>query len=257
MSMLFLSNSQVVKADDDGSLVQIGEEYVQYYSGSPLQAAGDRMSSASGSNASGNIIYANSNWGLKYRWGNSDVWEKDFKSSSLGGNDYRLADDVDLLIYAGHGVVPGSSYGSSDYALCMNNQNNSFYARQGDMRLGDRDLEWFVTFTCNFTRGTSNEIGRMFNGLHALCGYKTDMYLTSNAAPKFAYWAAQQKYPISVAYEKYAWDTQPAAYANEIRVFRATSTWNDHLWGFGSVAADPVPYSSNPSAYSTYEAKIY
>lgn len=253
---MFFSFPQIVKADDDGSYVQIGIEYVGNYSGTGSPVSSNLSSAYSASRGDTRIINVNPNWGLKYIWGNSDVWEKDFKSSGLGGNDYRLADDVDLLFYVGHGVVPGA-YGATDYSLIMNNLHDTYYAKQGNMALGDRDLEWFITFTCNFTNGSANQIGRVFKGLHALAGYKTDMTVTSNAGDRFSYWAANQSYPISTAYEKYAWDTQNASDYNSIRVFRATSTWNDHLWGFGSVASDPASYSSNPSGYSTYEADIW
>lgn len=247
---------QNAKAEADGNSVQIGIEYVGKYSGTGSPVIWNLDTASSASRGDIRIIKENPNWGLLYIWGDSNVWEKDFRSSSLNGNDYRLTDDVDLLFYVGHGVKPGL-YNANDYSLIMNNQNDSYYAKQGEMSLGNRDLEWFITFTCNFTNGFANQIGRLFNKLHALAGYKTDMTVTSNAGDRFSYWAATQKYPISVAYENYAWDTQNAVNKNSIRIFRATSTWNDHLWGFGSVASDPVPYSSSPTAYSTYEADIW
>ena len=248
--------SGVALADLDGNTVRIGIDYCQWYSGTGSPVTSDRESAAAASRVDSRIISANPGWGLQYIWGNSDAWETDFKDASKNGADNRLVDDVDLAVWAGHGVVPGS-YGASDYSLIMNNQHSSYYARQGDMMLGNRDLEWFVTFTCNFTNGSMDQIGRAATGVHQICGYSTDMTITSNAGDRFSYYAANLSLPITTAYTNYGWATQNAADVNTITVFRAIQDWNDHLWGFGSVGNDPPWYVNNNSAYEKFSTNLW
>jgi hypothetical protein len=231
------------KADADGNTVQIGTEYVGDYTlFSPVPRDIDVASTAA-RGVYEQVIQGNTNWSNKYIWNDSNVWEKDFRSSSKGGNDYRLADDVDLLVYCGHGVVPGS-HGASDYSLIMNNKNDTYYAKQGDMSLGDRDLEWFITFTCNFTNGSMDQIGRLAKGVHQICGYRTDMTVTSNAGERFGYWAGRQKITVSGAYFTYAWETQNAVDKNIVGIFRAKNNRSDYLWGNGTTYSDPPAYST-------------
>lgn len=75
----------VVKADDDGNSVQIGIEYVGNYSGTGSPVQKDINTAFRASRGDVTIMIYNTNWGLKYIWGDSNVWEKDFKSSGLGG----------------------------------------------------------------------------------------------------------------------------------------------------------------------------
>lgn len=255
ISNTFLFNGYA-KADADGSSVQIGTEYIGSYGlfapvSSDLSAA---ESAATG--ADRQIMLGNPNWSSKFVYGNSDVWEKDFKSISKGGNDYRLADDVDLLIYTGHGVRP-NSHGSSDYALIMNNKNDSYYANQGDMSLGDRDLEWFITFTCNFTNGTMDQIGRLASGVHQICGYRTDMTVTSNAGERFGYWAGREKFTVSMSYLMYAWETQNPADLNTVGIFRSKNSASEYLWGNGTTVSDPSSYATNKASYELLTQNIF
>lgn len=101
----------------------------------------------------------NKNWNLKFKLLNNVVFSSDFTGHDLvGGNDHIFADNVDLLIYSGHGLKP-NSHGAADYSFAMNTEQKLKYAYQKYMRLGDRDCEWLVTFTCNFL--TSNDLDRI------------------------------------------------------------------------------------------------
>jgi len=219
-------------ADNDGNTVQIGIEAVENYSTNPIYGT-----NACVSGLNDIVNDPNTNWGMKYHWSNSDVWEKDYRSVSLGGNDYRLTDDVDLAAYSGHGY--------SNPGFLLTSEEDEIWARRSKMRLGDRDLEWFLTYTCNFL----NEyyaIGKIMNGLHMVCGYHSDMTITTNGGSKFAYYAKRGN-SVRWSWYNYALDTQPSG--NKAATFYHTSNKDDRLWGYGAVANDPTPFSQDNSGY--------
>ena len=111
--------------------------------------------------------------------------------------------------------------------------------------------EWFITFTCNFLNGSNDQIGRMMEGLHTVCGYSTDMTVTANAGDLMA---SKLKSGMSVkeAYFSYAKQTQSKKSKNTACVFTTKTLANDHIWGYGTVGSDPTPYSKSKSGYIKY-----
>lgn len=243
---LLLASPGIALADADGSSVGIMTEYVNYYYG--YLGLPDLNYTDEAVNGLYDIVSdPNTNWLWSIQWGNDNAWERDWKSSHLtGGNDYRLADDVDLAAFSGHGT--GRNF-------VMNNANYDHYAATSDMRLGDRDLEWLLAFTCNFLNGTMSQFGSIANGLHLANGYSTDMTITSNAGSRFSYWA-KRPYGVRVAWYRYGQDTQRAIDENIARTFGANNSYNDYLWGYGSVSSDPPSYASSPSSYGVWDTKL-
>lgn len=239
-------------ADADGSSVQIMTEWVNYYYN--YQGLYDLNTTDECVKELDDIIAdPNTNWLKGYNWGNSDAWERDWKSSTLtGGNDYRLADDVDLAAFAGHG------YGRN---FVMNNANYDYFAAISDMRLGDRDLEWLLAYTCNFLNGTVSELGGMMRGLHLANGYATQMIVTSNGGARFAAWA-KAPYGVRVAWYRQAYDSQPNTLSSGGRIIARTfghrNNVNDYLWGYGSAGSDPPVYSSTTAGdYLRWDYDVY
>lgn len=192
------------------------------------------------------------NWVSTYAWGDSDAWELDWKSATLGGNDYRLADNVDLAAFAGHGL--GRNF-------VMNNAHNDHYAAIADMRLGDRDLEWLLAFTCRFLEGSKDQLGTMMNGLHLANGYSTKMFVDPGSGSRFAAWA-NAPYGVRVAWYRQAYETQPNTLdtgAHIIaRTFGHVNNVNDYLWGYGNAGRDPAPYSpANAGSYVFWDYDVY
>lgn len=244
-----------VYADTDGDLVEVGIECIGDYSewddlddlSSPIYIANDIYSAFRAGNAKG--------WRIQYMNLNNMVRETDFKGKSLGGYDHFYADDVDLLFYSGHGLSPNAtfSHGAKVNSLAMNNQKNSYYAKQNQMYLGNQDLEWFVTFTCNFLNASMDEIGSMAKGVHCICGMETGVYLyptqgkimsdklKRGISVKEAYFATLEETAI------FDWGQKQTA-----AVFTTRSCANDRIWGYGTQGADPESYSNNKSIYIKY-----
>lgn len=246
---LIIMSPAAVYADADGSSVEIMTEWVNYYYG--FQGLGDLNTTDEAVGGLSDIVAdPNTNWWMpsNKQWGNNDAWEKDWKSDTLAGNDYRLADDVDLAAFSGHG------YGQN---FVMNNDNTNHFADISEMKLGDRDLEWLLAITCNFLNGTKAELGRMMNGLHLANGYATDMTVTANAGQRFSAWA-KAPYGVRVAWYRQAYDTQPNYEHNIARIFGHQNNVNDYLWGYGSAGTDPAPYSSaNAASYIMWDYDAY
>lgn len=249
--VLSSSMTDTIKADNDGSAREIGIECVGNYSTwssledleSPINIANDFYSAFSD---------GAKNWKINFKLTNNAVYENDFKAKSLGGNDHKYADNVDLLIYAGHGVMPGK-YGASDYSFALNTKQNTKYAKQGEMYLGNKDLEWLVTFTCNFLQSQNlDTIGRMARGIHAICGFESSMIITAKMGPVFASklkrgYSVKESFLGTVKETKVWYDSGGRA-----GVFTTKANADDRLWGYGSVAADPPSYKKNPSGYILY-----
>lgn len=131
-------------ADDDGSSVGIGVDWVGVYEGTGSPAARYGNLSTPDDCVAGlyNIVTdPNTSWNWVFNWGNSNAWELDFKRPSAGGNAARLADDVDLVAFSGHGLGNNFTFGTS---------KNDWYATPSDMTSG------FGTASgCSRTRATS------------------------------------------------------------------------------------------------------
>lgn len=248
-----IANPNFASADRDGNECSVGIETVGNYSA--WSDLNDLSSPADIGNDIEKAFKKAKAWKIGYVRKNNGVGVSNFKGASLGGNDGDYADNVDLLFYSGHSLKP-KKHGASDYSFALNTYGKKHYAKQGEMRLGNKDLEWFVTFSCNFLNGDMKKVGRLAKGLHAVCGFKTDMTLTKDAGSVFC---NKLKAGISVkeAYFAYAKATQAKRNKNVAAVFTTKKCASDRIWGYGSVAKDPKSYSEDPSSYVMYYYNCY
>lgn len=185
---------------------------------------------------------------------NSKTTVNIFKAKSLGGNDYQYADDVDLLFYAGHSLKP-KYHGATDYSFALDYNKSKKYAKQSEMYLGNRDLEWLVTFSCNFCKGGLKSVGHLAKGIHSVCGYSTGVILVPTMGKTMV---AKLKKGVTVKEAFFATANETQPWNDEVNtriasVFTAKSCANDCIWGYGKVASDPKSYSVDPSLYVMYQ----
>ncbi len=235
---LFLMFSSPALADADGSSLDIlGEACGAYVgTGSPAEPYGNLYTCyALIQGLNGIVNDPDSNWNYRFYYENASAWELDWKSSVIGGNDYRLADDVDLAAWCGHGL---------GNVFCFTTCRNDWYTTHNDLGLGDRDCEWLLAFTCNFLNASRQQVGPAMNGLHSICGFDSGMLVTSNGGSRFAYWATVQSKSVWMAWKKYTWDTQPRDQYHVACMVAAQSCYTDKLWGEGGpVGPDPPAWS--------------
>ncbi|WP_066635364.1 DUF6345 domain-containing protein [Desulfolucanica intricata] len=248
MLLLLVVPTSVAYADLDGSEVSIGVEYISNYTAGPGAEYSDPTTAGDAVNGLSDIVSdPNTSWIWDFSYGNSSARELDWKASGrLNGNDSLYTDNVDLNAFCGHGF-------GMNYVFTV--EKNDWYTTVSDLDMGDRDCEWMLAFTCNFLNGTMANFGPIADGVHLVCGYGTDMTVTANAGSRFAYWA-KHPYGVRVAWYKYGYDTQNGAWQNIARIFGANASYNDYLWGYGSVSSDPPFYTNSPSSYGVWDYKL-
>ena len=184
----------------------------------------------------------NDGWSKDFNWGDANAWEEDFKKESLGGTDYNWIDEVDFALYSGHGSPTG---------FYFNNDHDDRKLRgidaHHDAEWGDLDLEWITLDACQVLNNT-DEHGEwyerwgfdVFKGLHQIQGFDTYTDDDANRGEVFAGYMIDNEYTIKTSWFKACDDTAPQGVrAVVIGVCdEGYETWNDHLWGHGSVASD-------------------
>jgi hypothetical protein len=188
-------------------------------------------------------------WTGDFNNGDPDAWEEHFKKVSLGGTDTSYVDDQDFAYYAGHGSPTGFYFNNNhdDKKLRCTDTHH-------DAEWGNTDLEWIALHCCeilsdNNTHGEWYERWAfdVFKGLHQIQGFCTVAIDVPNMGSKFAYYMIDLEYTIRESWREAAEDTQPSGIVVAILGVSDSgyNTWNDHLWGHGSVASD----KSDPSNF--------
>jgi len=188
-------------------------------------------------------------WSKEFNEDDYSAYEEHFKQASLGGIDSSWIDAVDFAYYAGHGLPTGFYFNNNhdDKKLrCRDNHH--------DAEWGNTDLEWIALHCCeilsdNNTHGEWYERWAfdVFKGLHQIQGFCTVAMDVHNMGSTFADYMIDLEYTIRESWREAAEDTQPSGIVVAILGVSDSgyNTWNDHLWGHGSVASD----KSDPSNF--------
>lgn len=226
-----------------------------------------------------NAICAYPDWEGKFDRGNANAWEEHFKRASMGGTDANWIDDVDIAYFAGHGAGPGSIAGPTGvgrgggFTFGVNAHDDWVLAAipgNREPRWGDGDLEWIVLDVCSALAFKSDGDGVLYTlcerwansdvmyGLHYILGFRTLAHDDGDRGKFFAEYLTGvrdgTKYTVRQAWRKATEDTE--GYTVQGAYLRASSpgcnTYDDHIYGCGSVSKDPDPvcqcycYSSWP-----------
>jgi hypothetical protein len=182
------------------------------------------------------FAYSN-NWDVYFGDYDASAWEEDFKKTSLGGTDVDYADDVDLVLFSGHGDQNGFYFGTTidDHQVHYN-----------DADWGDQNLEFALIDACNVLLDNASKYNRwgwpVFEGLHYLCGYNTTCTDVDTRGEDFIKYAMDDGLTVRSAWINATIDSENGTKAAYMRGYSSgADTYNDHLWGFGSVSADPTP----------------
>jgi hypothetical protein len=233
------------KTIDDDHKYEAGWEAVEEYHGTMPNLPetideGEKFEAA---------IYAySSSWVVDFGWTNDNAWEEDFKVTSMGGTDTHWADDVDLMLFAGHGSPTGFYFGSTV-------DDHQLHYTEADW--GDQDLEWIIIDACKVLQDNSSKWNRwgwpVFKGLHYILGYNTSTYDVDTRGEDFIKYAMGYGDTVRNAWIKATQLSESGTKAAYMRADKSgvSDTYNDHLWGFGYVSPDPV----NPSTlyYLTWD----
>jgi len=216
-----------------------------------------------------------------FNFGNANVWERTFRRSDYAGYydisgawtvdtsgaDSSYVDNVDWAYIGAHGWGAGGRiFVEVDTSLRSYNVDSSDIFNK-NLRLGDRDLEWMVFDSCvqlcrdpdsldrdldgNTTEGKWTLYKTSFKGLHAIIGYESIMWVSSNnadAKEKFVDYAYASSGNKRTIYE--AWLKANEKYLDDLAfayMIPATSATDKSFFDekIGAVKAD----LSSPSYY--------
>jgi hypothetical protein len=200
----------------------------------------------------------NAGWKINFNWGDCNAWESDWHA-----NDDYYVDAADIVFYTGH--ADGNGWLLVDPTTCnwdplSNTEVGAKLGNPSDM-WGQQDLEWMIIAACGpleddlISKGGGNAIQRwmgIFDGMHILLGYGAVTYDNEEEGKRFVKYAREGQ-TIIHAWFRAAQEIQPSTngygapfgpkiYAAAIYAYRSgqISPFNDHLWGYGSVAPDPT-----------------
>ncbi len=182
----------------DASLVVGGSSQAQYQSKGNC-TYGDRNSAEVLVNKFTDFMKIYADAEVLFNYKNQYAWEQDMKP---GNWTYNSIDDVNFMIYAGHGLKKGA-HGLSNNSLHYFTQNSftSFHTStntsecSASSNLTTKEAEWGKTgtktrwvslFTCNFLNTNDGYYNHMMQGINICMGFETTMYIDSNQGYQFA-----------------------------------------------------------------------
>lgn len=200
-------------------------------------------------------------WLVNFNWGEANAWESDWRR-----NDDIWVDAADFVFYTGHANQDGWVLSKPDDTFL------SFSEVGGAADLwGQQDLEWAVIAACGplqddlLSAGGGNVLTRWqgaFDGLHMLLGYGAITFFTADEGTKLTKYAKQGTSLLS-AWLRTGQETQPStngAGAPDGPTVWVGAMWvarngadpsGDHLWGHGSVSADPTSPTTLAAMWTT------
>lgn len=111
-----------------------------------------------------------------FYWTGSDSWANDLFPTGVvpGGLDSSVSDDVDVFFWSGHSF--NDVWDRAE--IVFDSQRDTWSSSSKLWRLGDRDLEWLMLYTCDSIRleGIWDKYQNIFHGLHLFCASWGSMY---------------------------------------------------------------------------------
>ena len=214
----------------------IGIEWVRRYHGRAADL-GNTQAQAEG--------FYNTLQGVRqFNWGDDLAWDQDFEQSGQGspsgGTDTTYVDDVDIVFFSGHGSTNGPFFGVATH--------DSGTATPGEVRWGDRELEWIALDACDVlaVNGVFDRWGwDRFKGLHYILGFDTT---TSDESKRGRYFAEKLNagWRVRDAWIHACQETEGSGtrWAYVRADMAGTSTFDDHWHGKGFVSSDPTDPTS-------------
>ncbi len=136
-----------------------------------------------------------------FKWQDADAWELDMLHSGMNNIGYANVDDVDFMVFAGHGFYDGYHgvpYNSMHYFTL--NSSTDFHPDNGDaghaLDAANADshevwwgydgynvnpiTKWVTTYSCNFLNTDGDEWATIMQGVHLVMGFGSVMYIVAD-----------------------------------------------------------------------------
>ena len=135
-----------------------------------------------------------------FKWQDNDAWEWDLLHSGMYNILYNNVDDVDFMVFSGHGFnqgFHGVPYNSCHY-YTLNSGSN--FHQSGDTGESDNQAnadsyeiwwgydyngvtpitKWVTTYSCNFLNTSGDYWATIMQGVHLVMGYGSVMYIVAD-----------------------------------------------------------------------------
>jgi hypothetical protein len=193
-------------------------------------------------------------WNVNFNWGDANAWESDWRR-----NDDTWVDAADFVFYTGHADMNGWVLAAPDDDSLNYTEVGGAPATPGDL-WGAQDLEWVIVAACGplqdelISPGGGDVLARWdgaFDGLHQLMGYGAVTSDNTEEGKRMVSYSRQGT-PLIDAWFRTAREIQPSTngwpapdgpdvWVGAMWVSKAgADPRSDHLWGHGSVSADPT-----------------
>jgi Family of unknown function (DUF6345) len=197
---------------------------------------------------------ADDGWLINFNWGDANAWESDWRR-----NDDTWVDAADFVFYTGHADMNGWTLSSPDDGSLTFTEVGSGPQTPGDL-WGQQDLEWAIVAACGplqdelLSNGGGNVLARWdgaFDGLHSLMGYGAVTFDNTEEGKRVVKYAREGS-PLIDSWFRTGREIQPST--NGVGAPDGPDVWvgamyvvnsganprSDHLWGHGTVSADPT-----------------
>ncbi|MGC8691191.1 MAG: DUF6345 domain-containing protein [Caldisericum sp.] len=194
------------------------------------------------------------------------AWENDLTGIN--------ANSVDFFAFAGHGVS-ANFLGNGNAAAHFFTQNssnppyhpshyaNAVNADWSEISWGSHGgsgyrIKWATMYCCNFLTNFGNQtyynnLKHIFNGVHLVMGFASEMWLDSNEGTKYGQLIAQDnsfKYSFFTA----AYEYQNGHLSNTIARVMGANISKDDKWD--NFSSSPDPFLQHPEEYSYWDEQI-
>ena len=104
--------------------------------------------------------------------------ERDLRAREFKGQDYSVADNVDLFLIVTHG-----GHDDDDINLAFDTKKACWNAYSKDWILGDKKLKWLMMYSCStIDKKNYESCWNIFHNLHEICGAYGPMWFAPSTA---------------------------------------------------------------------------
>ena len=136
----------------------------------------------------GGTGYNNVTFSALFNRKNGSASKNDFLSKAFHPNSNANIDDVDFMLFVGHGradyglhFTNGVSHGAVHDAANLNLPRS-----EATFGYGNAKTKWVAAYTCNFLTGSNDSVYSMFKGVNVVLGYASASFLVRDQMGTFA-----------------------------------------------------------------------
>ena len=130
-----------------------------------------------------NVLFTN-----LFRRTDANASKNDFLSREIHSLNGPNVDDVELMLFCGHGTssyglhfTNGVFHGTNHFTSAINLPRS-----ETDFGYGDVKTKWVTAYTCNFLNATDAECNQLMKGINVVLGYGSTSYLVTTQMADYA-----------------------------------------------------------------------